>query len=322
MSLSAKVALLTVASFAVAAGVVHLFWPGGLPALYERATRSAPAPAVPRTPAAPAAQTAAATPQTPEGHLRAGDRAYDRGEFMEAAEQYVHARIDADDAGRGRATRGINKALLAWALTANAPSPDPAPRDPAAELASRQAAAELHPDEQTWYDLALFASGCGLAAKSVYPAQQAITLARAGGPVERRLLQVLPLAGPREPLLRTAMISQGFSVPGLPAAPAPETSAAKAAPRAPRGHFSSAMVTRLGDAMTLQWKGTEEYNLAGPDSADRASHRKRALDHLRKARDIYQAAQEEDPESPDLSRRLAEVMEMLAQLRKDAVTGE
>ena len=74
--------------------------------------------------------------------------------------------------------------------------------------------------------------------------------------------------------------------------------------------------------MRFQKQGTEEYALAGPDGTDRADHRRRALEALRKARDVYLLAQDEDARSMDLQDRLKEVTLMIAQLRKDAGLGE
>ena len=82
------------------------------------------------------------------------------------------------------------------------------------------------------------------------------------------------------------------------------------------------MRRRLREAWNLQKTGIAEYELAGPESANRAEHRRKALDALKGARDIYLAAKEEDPQSRGIEDRIHEVTRMIAELRKDSAIGE
>ena len=81
----------------------------------------------------------------------------------------------------------------------------------------------------------------------------------------------------------------------------------KTPPSVPGGRFKPATKLELAKAVDLEIKGTAEYELTGPDNADRRTHRKKAVDLLKQAREIYDAALEEDSASSDLERRLKEL---------------
>ncbi len=319
------VSLIVVATVAVAAGMVHLTFPGGLPALYRQYAARTPAPApAPRTPAAKAPAEGTSLGET---ELRDAERAYDAGDFARSVDFFLAARADAGPAFRERTARGLQKAVLAWALTSNVEPPSPLPDDPDGEVARRQAAADASPSEQAWYDVTIYAAGCGSSRKLPFVAQQALTSAVAGGPVERRLTSVLDRGGPRARLLREAMTGIGLLDPVDPVAAASKPNAAPVRPpakvlRAPGGSFKPATKAKLVQAVELERKGTEEYDKSGPDNAQRKEHRKAAVALLKQARDIYQEAQEEDPDSSDLGGRLRAVMEMISHLHKETSLGE
>lgn len=320
------IVLVLVATVGVSAGAVHAFFPGGLPAVYERfaARESAAKPAPPPAPAAPPAEGQALG----ETELRDAERAYDAGDFARSVELFVAARADSGPALRDRITRGLQKAILAWALTSNVEPPSPLPDDPDGEVARRQAAADAAPGEQAWFDVTMYAAGCGSSRKLPYLAQQALACAVGGGPVEQRLKLVLARGGPRANILRDAMSEMGLLEPVDPVAAAerPKTAgtkpAAKTSIATPGGAFKPATKTKLAKAVELERKGTAEYELSGPDNAQRKQHRKAAVELLKQARDIYQEAQEEDPDSPDLGSRLRTVMEMISHLHKEMSLGE
>jgi hypothetical protein len=319
------VCLIVVATAAVAAGMVHLTFPGGLPALYEQYAARAPV-----TKPAPAPSTATAPAEGPslgETELRDAERAYDAGDFARAVDFFLAARADTGPAFRERPARGLQKAVLAAALTSNVEPPSPLPDDPDGEVARRQAAADASPSEQAWYDVTIYAAGCGSSRKLPFLAQQALAAAVAGGPVERRLKAVLDRGGPRARLLRDAMTGIGLLEPVDPVAAAskPNTAPVKPAAKAirtPGGSFKPATKAKLAQAVELENKGTAEYDLSGPDNAQRKQHRKAAVEYLKQARDIYQEAQEEDPDSSDLGGRLRTVMEMISHLHKEMSLGE
>ena len=77
----------------------------------------------------------------------------------------------------------------------------------------------------------------------------------------------------------------------------------------------------LKEAVKLERRGATAYAAAGPDSPNRVENRRTAMECLKSARDIYVAAQAEDPNSKDLDDRLKHVMQMLAQLKKDSGIG-
>jgi hypothetical protein len=324
MKTSHKAALLAVATLGVATGMVHLFLPGGLPALFAKA----PTPPSSTPDAASAASTARPGPEEgPETELRTAERAYDAGEFSRAVDLFVIARADNTGDARLRATKGLQKAALAWALTAGALPASPAPENPDDEVARRQAEVEANPSERGWYDLTLLAAGCGLARKLPYFAEQAVRCAQSGGPVETRLSKELEKSGPRGSLLRDAMVAQGFLAPVDPVAAAavPHPAAAKPATSPlspPSGVFKPQTRVKLSQAVELERQGTAEFDLTGPDEPKRREHRKAAIDCLVKARNIYQEAEEEDPGSVELSRRLRAVMEMISHLHKESVLGD
>lgn len=331
MTLGQKVTALVFLSIAIVGLMVHLFLPGGLPDTFERLTRSEPR----KTQAAPARAPKAAAPANPEARptdwLKDADKAYDQGDFVRAIDSYLAARADADPDYRDRGSRGLQKAALAWALTVDVAPPDPMPADPDAEVALRQKATEDAPSERTWFDLLTYAAGCGARGKLWYLSERAVGSALHQGPVETRLRAVLEVAGPRAVPLRDAMRANGFldSEPVDPyataAKPKPKPAVpvpAKAQIAVPTGRFSDVTKKKLAEGVDLETKGTAEYALTGPDNPARKQHRRPALDLLKKARDIYDAASEEDPDSLMLRDRLTEVRKMILDLQKEMSLGE
>jgi hypothetical protein len=329
MKTPAKVVLLAFVSLGVIAGMAHLFWPGGLPKLIERLTpaKTADAPDVQR----PAADTPPAK-TTAADELRLAESAYDDGDFGTAAQAFTMSRADATDAEtRERADRGLQKAILAWGLVMDIRPLDAVPEGADAELARRQTAAEANPNEGAWLEAARFAAENGLRRKLPFLTRSAIDAAIAGGPVEARLKRALTMAGSRTAALTFALRSQGLLDPvdpvGGPPRPAP---AAAATPKpsalqmlsVPAGVFRPETREKLAKAIELEKKGTLEYEQSGPDNPKRKEHRKAAMDALKAARDIYEAAQDEDQNSPSLDRRMHDVMEMLSHLRKETNLGE
>jgi len=332
MKTSVKLFLLCVATLGVAGGTVHLFLPGGLPAAIEKALASRAAKPTP-VPPQPAAERAA--PPTGESELKTAERAFDAGDFARAVDAFLAARADADPDYRERAARGLHRSILYWALTVNPAPLDAKPEDSDAEIARRQKQTESAPSEQAWYDLTMYAAACGASRKLPFLAQQAVSTALHDGPVEVRLKKVLDRAGSRTALLRDAMLEEHFldKEPVDPvasaAAPRPDgvdRSKPSTPPKVPISipirKFTPATYTKLEQAIDAEKKGVIEYDLSGPDNAERKKHRKAALEYLKQARDIYQAAQAEDETSPSLGRRLQQVMEMISHLNKETNLGD
>jgi hypothetical protein len=332
MKTSSKVVLLVLATVVVAGGTVHLFLPDGLPRTLDRAfawSPKTPAQSAPRKSERPAAPNGAS-------ELRDAERAFDAGDFDEAINGFLAARADVDGDYRERAERGLRRSVLAWALTVNPAPVDPLPADPDAEIARRQELTEATPSEQAWYDLTVYAAGCGASRKLPFLQQQAIGCALRDGPVEKRLKKVLERAGSRTSILKEAMTASGLLdvEPVDPvaeaAAPRPKSGGgaapaqwpAKSAITPPVGRFTPETKAKLEQAVDLEKKGVIEYDLSGPDAPDRKKHRKAALEFLKQARDLYQDAQEEDENSPSLGRRLQQVMEMISHLNKETSLGE
>lgn len=306
--------------------MVHLFIPGGLPHTLDRLTRSDPQ----KKPAAaqPTPATDVAAPRAKDW-LKDADEAYDSGEFVAAIDSYLAARADADSDYRDRAGRGLQKAVLAWALTTDVAPPLEMPADVDAEIAMRQKKTEDAPTERAWYDLLTYAAGCGARGKLWYLAERAVGSALRNGPVETRLRAVLEFAGPRASTLREAMRANGFldSEPVDPYATAvkakpAKTTISKPGIKMPSGKFSDATKKRLAEAVEFETKGVAEYEQTGPDNPARKQHRRPALDYLKKAREIYDLASEEDPDSLTLRDRLTEVRKLILDLQKEMSIGE
>ena len=323
-----KVTSLVFVSIAIVMLMIHLFLPGGLPNALDRLTRSETSkkPA----PAAPAAKEPSVAAARTTDWLRDADKAYDEGDFVRAIDRYLAARADPDADYRDRGARGVQKAALAWALTVDVPAPDPVPADVDAAVAMRQKATEDAPSERGWYELLTYAAGCGARGKLSYLAERAVGAALHMGPVETRLRAVLEIAGPRASLLRDAMRANGFletepvdpyEVAKKPK-PAAPTVPAKTKIAVPTGNFSEATKKKLAEAVDFETKGTAEYAMTGPDNPARKQHRRPALDLLKKARVVYDAASEEDPNSLMLRDRLQEVSKLILDLQKEMSLGE
>lgn len=322
-----KVTALVFLSIGIVGLMVHLFIPGGLPGTLDQLTRPDPAKkTVAATPAEKAPEVAA--PRATD-YLKEAEKAYDAGDFAAAIDSYLAARADSNPDYRDRAVRGLQKAVLAWALTVNVPAPDPMPADVDAEIAMRQKKTEEYPSERTWFDLLTYAAGCGARAKLWYLSERAVGTALPRGPVEARLKSVLEIAGPRASPLREAMRANGFletePVDPYAAAVKPKPTApvvTKTSIKVPTGRFSEATKKKLADAVALETKGMAEYEQTGPDNPARKQHRRPALDYFKKAREIYDAASEEDPDSLMLRDRLTEVRKLILDLQKEMSIGE
>jgi hypothetical protein len=337
MNTGAKAVLLGFATLLVTAAVVHGFLPEGLPAAIEKAMARKPGQET--TDAPPPVKRAEETPAVDpareaktDSELRAAEKAYDAGEFGRALEHYVVARADADPESRARANRGLTKAVLAWGLTLQPKPPVVEPADPDAEVAKRQAQAESQGTERAWYDATMYAAGSAASRRRLpYLVGHALQVSQRGGPVEARLKQVLEIAGPRSELLRTAMVDQGILEPVDPVGPTSGPVVAKA-PKIkppihtriypPTGKFKEATKAQLAVAVEWETQGAEEFALSGPDNAQRKEHRKTALELLKKARSVYQQAEEEDPDARGIGDRLKNVMEMISHLHKEMGFGE
>ncbi len=325
-----KFLLLLVVTVALALGFAAVFVPGGVEGLLAKVFPSDPKPAAEP---APEQRPAPAAKPTGADELREAESEYDAGRFGGAIDHFVLARVDVDPDRRDRVARGLEKAVLAWALTMNAAPPSPMPDDPDAEVARRQAAAEKDPSEHAWYETTMYAAGCGLLRKLPYLADQAIRCASEGGPVATRLRRVLEVGVSRGTLLREEMLARGFIVPADPVGePDSIRPVAKAPPKIvtrgpnpiypPSGKFKAATKEKLAQAVSLEKRGTTEYDLCGPDNPQRKEHRKAALDLLKQAREIYLDAEDEDPDSGDLAKRLQVVLEMISHLNKETNLGD
>jgi hypothetical protein len=307
--------------------MVHLFLPGGLPDALDRMTRLQ-SEKKPAEAARPEKAPEVAASRTTDW-LKDAEKAYDAGDFVRAIDAYLAARTDANPDYRDRGARGLQKAVLAWALTTNVPPPEPMPADVDTEVALRQKKTEEAPSERAWFDLLTYAAGCGARGKLWYLAERAVGAALRQGPVETRLRAVLEVAGPRASSLREAMRATGFleTEPVDPydvavkPKPAP-VSIAKPRVTMPSGKFSEATKKKLALALEYEIKGRAEYEQTGPDNPARKQHRRPALDLLKKAREIYDAASEEDPDSLMLRDRLTDVRKLILDLQKEMSIGE
>lgn len=345
---------LLVVVLVAAAGVasVELFHPRGLTGAIRDWTGGAPEPTSP--PARPAHEEPA-KPEAPAPRKRGAgaasilltaDTYYDRGDFEDASLSYSAAKgLAADAAEEDRANRGAAKSLLAWALVCDAPRVTAVPKDAEVEFERRLREVETAPTEEGWLALTRYAEGAGLRQRLPYLAGRTLDSAKTDGAVRAQLDAAIARAGRRAGDLAAAIESRGFRRPAVPVR-VPEDATAHEAPDptgsttrpgvpgagsgiggvgergVPLGSFSAAMRERLREAVRLQKQGAEEYRLAGPDGTDRPEHRRRALETLRKVRDVYVDASGEDSRSLDLEERMREVTLMLAQLKKDAAIGE
>jgi hypothetical protein len=322
MTTSAKSALLVFVTILVAGFMVHLFLPGGLPRVLDKLTTPAPEPRKP----APEAPAAAPATVSADDKVRDAEHAYDAGDFSRAIDLFVAARADSTAVLHDRAVRGLYKSVLAWALTKNAPLPNPIPADPEGEVATRQAAADKTPSERAWYDVTIYAAGVGATRKLPSLSHEAIQCATSGGPVMTKLNEVLAGGGPRTLVLREAMDAERLLDPNDPYGDPTSHGSGKHAPASaslpPVGNFKPETKLKLAQAVDLERRGTVEYGKTGPENPDRKAHRKAAYDLLKQARDIYLAAQEEDPLSKELDRHIHTVMEMISPLHKEMALGD
>ncbi len=274
------------------------------------------------------------------GQMTQADLAYDRGDFTIAVTFYMLATNAAPGAAtRARAAKGLHRALLAWALTDAPPPADFAGRSAHARLAELREQARSQGTEEAWLELALFAKAAGLDVEAPGAVGAALDLAVVGGPVERRILNVVPRAAQRQKPLREALSLRGLGAgasggtgsgaTGLrhPTETDDGPSGIGGTGQAPRisvpfGAFSPAVRQRLKRAVVAEREGLEHFRLAGPEGTDRSTHRSAALRLLREARDIYSEALEEDEDSSAAQARLQQVMRALGQLNKEVVSGD
>lgn len=341
-----------VLALAIVVAVIEVAHPKGVVGLLHALLDFKPV-AAPSTPigtaAAPAAKPAepakveAAYGPGASQELSWADRDYDRGDFDGAVANYGSSRVlsaNADE--RYRANKGLEKSLLAWAIARGAPKVNGTAAELEGTYRKQLAAAEASSDEKLWIDLVRWTAGAGLRDRLPYVVGQALDRARPGGHVQAVLDDSILAAGSKRELLAGAMaargLGKGVSLVDLPVSGGGAHAAAggssgiggttKTAGEesgiggvntrgVPFGHFTAEMRTKLRAAVEAERKGTIAYRAAGPDSPNRADNRHTAVACLKEARDIYQAALEQDSDSRDLDDRLKEVMQMLAQLRKD-----
>lgn len=342
-------ALILVGLAAVAFGTAVMFHPQGLAGLRRDFLGEQPADAPTRRepepePAAPAGGRAAGA----RAELDYGDEEYDRGSFAAAVTFYGTARVVAADASeRDRAEKGLEKALLAEALVSGASLPTGTAGREAAEYDRRLAAAEGHPTEDAWLELAHLAAAAGMRERLPYLVQRALDAAVSGGPVESQILRSAASGRRSAKVIHAALQARGLAATLPPVArgghdPLPEPwdpvadqggredgpsgiggTGTRGGPgpkgRALYGRFTDETKRELARARELEAEGMKEYELAAPDQADRNEHRKRALEHLKEAREIYSAALDEDPKAEAVEYRLREVLHVLAMLKKDTV---
>lgn len=346
--------LATLLAVAVVVALIEIAYPKGLVGLLG-GWISTPAPVAqtsagddvvpPETPAAPP-KPAAPVVYGPGASKELGwaDRDFDRGDFDGAFANYVTAKSLAANADeRGRAVQGLERSVLSWALVRGAPRVNGKPADLESEYQRRLAAAESAQSEQGWIDLARWAAGAGLRERLPYVAGQALDASRPGGAVDTTVRGLLGDSGSRRDALAAALASRGLG--GAASAPAvavhtppqsrPEATgiggtASRTEPSAPSGiggvnergipfgAFTPATREKLREAVRLQKEGAKAYQGAAPDDPHRVENRNLALEKLKAARDIYQAAQVEDGNCKDLDDRLKETMLMISQLRKDS----
>ncbi len=279
-----------------------------------------------------------------DAELRKGDRAYDSGRFNSAVTFYMIAYGAAQTPRqKQRAKRGLHQAVLANALVrgASVPSGSVGAADRFRELRTK---AESSRTETDWLAAARFAAGAQLTGDVRDTVRSALDAARSGGVVETQLLSSLPHMGAKSRPLRAAMTAVGlgsaFTRPGSTASlpggngsggtrrglsdlDGPSGIGGVGAASMPHGDFSREMTGRLKQAIQWATEGLELYRQAGDTEAlNRNELRTKAHKLLKQARDVFNDAQEQDPESGDLDRWMHRVMEGIAQLNKERVFGD
>jgi len=285
-----------------------------------------------------------ASPANAVTELAQAHQAYDRGDHDHAITLYTLARaFAANDTERRAAREGLDRALLANALVLGSPRAGVDRETARAEFDRLKAGAEARPSEQAWLAVARYAKGAGIDDGLVYVVERSLACARTGGPVEAQLRRSVG-AGRRGRLVAQALETRGLNADPLDFATSSESNAG-ASPgdwepededgpsgigavgrvkvkRVPFGTFGNGLRRRLNEAVELEAKGETEHRAASPGSPDRAAHRKRALEHLLAAREIYNDAWEQDPKALGLERRIQHVQRMIYELHKDATIND
>lgn len=337
---------LTLGAALTGAGLVH---PGGFEGLAEDLLGSLPTGGPDAPPAPDDGEQPGAPKKSPEDPVAAAqdelgkaERAYDAGHFDSAVTFYGVARMMVEDpAQRERATTGLERSILACTVLSGSPRTSLAPEAARSEFERLKQAAEARPTEENWLAASRFAAGAGLVAETPYVVERCLAAAARGGPVEAQLRE--GLTGTRRGQLVKALLARGLdaTLPPSLAVTADtshmgdgttdadsETSGIGHVGRAPIsttvpfGSFDAKMRERVREAVRLEQRGREEYDLARPGQANRKQHRHDAMGLLKQAREILSDALEADPDSRGVEAHLREVNQMLSFLKKDSLLDE
>lgn len=262
-----------------------------------------------------------------------GHAAYDKARFASASTNYLLATAAAPTPNDEEvAQRSLHRALLARFLVED--SQTTVDGDPRAEYDRLAREAQSSPTEARWMAAAQVAATYGFRSETVHATEQALSGARRGGDVGRRLMAALSTAGSMQKHLEAAIRGAGLfgssesspTASGIGGAetvdPDDEASGIGSVGNRgiPFGSFDEDMRRQLARAVELQKVGEYEYDLAGPEQEHRGRHRRIALGNLQEARDIYSNALDMDPDSKDVQRRMRKVMQMIAGLRKHSTS--
>ena len=259
-----------------------------------------------------------------------GHEAYDKARFASASTNYLLATAAAPTPNDEEvAERSLHRALLARFLVEDAQKT--VEGDPRAEYDRLAREAQTSPTEARWMAAAQVAATYGFRSETVHATEQALSGARRGGDVGRRLMAALTTAGSMKKHLDAAIRGAGLfgssetspTASGIGSTESMDDDEASGIGSVgnrgiPFGSFDEDMRRQLKRAVELQEVGEYEYDLAGPDQEHRGRHRRIALGNLQEARDIYSNALDMDPDSKDVQRRMRQVMQMIAGLRKDS----
>lgn len=342
---------------ASAAGGIHVTHPRGLVGAFEEWT-TRPAADKPgeggSDPADPAAAAdanggtdakrppASGAPRTNAKEIANAEQCLERGDFDGAADNFHVAKLTAGtDAERSAAAKGLDRAVLLWALTQK-PSRD---AGPASEITTLVQKAETAGTEAAWFEAFRLAAACRANDRLPYIATNLMDAVRHDGPTERWWLTMTAEDTRRTDALQKALANRGISVGGAQAGTAgtpgtaggrpTETSGIGVKPSddgtsgirgsgrrgIPFGNFTTQTRERLAEAVDWEIEGREHHANAAPDKQNRTEHARKAVQSLQKAREVFVAALDEDPRASGLESRIAEITRLISDMKKSLPAG-
>lgn len=345
------VALLVVIVLGSAAGGIHLMHERGIVGAFEDWTSrpadsggtaeapdgNTPAPIDPADPAAPPLKPG--EKRTNAKQVADGETCMERGDFDGAVENFNVARLTAgSDAEKATALKGLDRAVLLWALTQKPPKN----AGSASELTGLVQKAESAMSEQAWFDAFRLAAACRANDRLPYLGSNLLDMVRHDGPTERWWITMAAEDTRRTDALKKALANRGVPLGGAAATPtatasgndgeasgigvkppADGTSGIRGAGRRgiPYGNFTTEMREKLVKAVEWENGGRDEYALAAPDKQNRTEHAKNAVRLLQQAREVYVEALDQDPRASGLESRIAEVTRMISDTKKSLPAG-